>query len=78
MTDAEVSSLVSALSVKAGRFRLSNKVLEVLAPYLVITLELKTLDDVESLGSRPASLCAVIATYFGWGIASTGVHAARA
>ena len=52
MTDAEVSSLVSALSVKAGRFRLSNKVLEVLAPYLVITLELKTLDDVESLGSR--------------------------
>ena len=26
----------------------------------------------------PASLRAAIATYFGWGVASTGVHAARA
>ena len=44
--------LLVALGVKAGRFRLGKKLKSVLATYLSGTLELETLEEVESLGAK--------------------------
>ena len=44
--------LLLALGVKAGRFRLGKKLKSVLATYLSGTLELETLEEVESLGAK--------------------------
>jgi len=45
-------ALFAELSVKAGRFCLSDKLKQVLVPYLVTELGLMTLADVESLGAK--------------------------
>jgi hypothetical protein len=45
-------ALFAALSVKASRFALSDKLKQILVPYLLTELELKTLSDVESLGAK--------------------------
>ena len=45
-------NLVVILSVKSGRFRLGKKVKSALATYLSQTLELETLEEIESLGAK--------------------------
>ena len=44
-------ALFAALSAKAGRFVLSDKLKQVLVPYMFRELGLLTLSDVESLGA---------------------------
>ena len=45
-------ALFAALSAKAGRYVLSDKLKQLLVPYLFRELGLLTLSDVESLGAK--------------------------
>ena len=48
----EMDELFERLGVRAGRFVLSVRMRRMLVPYLVETLGLTTLEEVESLGAR--------------------------
>ena len=50
--DEAEDALFAALSVKAGRFVLSDKLKQVVVPYLYTELGMLTLSDVESLSAK--------------------------